>query len=82
MYKDTIPVVKTNTTDVKNRREHTAVMFNPTSAVNANDFLLPVKCQIGNFTKCLNNQPCNAIKMREMRGEVGDKPKRRHMTYF
>ena len=30
--------------------------------------------KICNFTKCLKNQPCNVIKMREMRGEVGKKP--------
>ena len=46
VYKDTIPVVKTNTTDEKNRREHTAVMLSPTSAVNANDFLRPVKWKV------------------------------------
>ena len=26
-----------------------------------------------NFTKCLKNQPCDVIQMREMRGEVGKK---------
>ena len=29
--------------------------------------------KVGNFTKCLKNQLCDVIKMRDMRGEVGKK---------
>ena len=31
------------------------------------------------WTKCLKNQPCNVIKMREMRGEVGKKNLKKEM---
>ena len=50
------------------------------------------KYNISSETKCLKNQPCNVIKMGEMRGEVGKKtPKEemdnpsfllRHMDHF
>ncbi len=33
--------------------------------------------QIGNFTKSIKNQPCDVMKMREMRGEVGKKTSKR-----
>ena len=29
--------------------------------------------RLGNWTKCLKNQPCDVIKLKEMRGEVGKK---------
>ena len=29
------------------------------------------------WTKCLKNQPCDVIKIREMRGEVRKKPKKK-----
>ena len=32
-----------------------------------------------NFTKCLKNQPCYVIKMREMRWEVGNKTPKKEM---
>ena len=36
-----------------------------------------------NFTKCLKNQPCDVIRMREMRGYVGKKtPKREIIPHF
>ena len=34
----------------------------------------------GNCTKCLKNQPCEVIKMREMRGEVGKKTPKKEMA--
>ena len=35
--------------------------------------------RIRSWTKCLKNQPCDVIKMREMRGEVGKKPLKKEM---
>ena len=34
-------------------------------------YLIRFISKVSNFTKCLKNQPCYIIKMREMRGEVG-----------
>ena len=41
------------------------------------------KAVISNWTKCLKNQPCDVIKMKEMRVEVGSwKEKRWITTHF
>ena len=31
------------------------------------------------YQNCLKNDPCDVIKMREMRGEVGKKPPKKEM---
>ena len=36
--------------------------------------------EVGNFTKCLKNQPGDVIKMTEMRGEVGMKTPKKEMN--
>ena len=41
------------------------------------------KKDVSIWTKCLKNQPCDVIKMREKRGEVGKKtPKNRWINNF
>ena len=38
-----------------------------------------IKEKICSWTKCLENQPCDFIKMRKMRGEVGKKSTKKEM---
>ena len=47
--------------------KHNKIKFNyPIASVT-------LELKMRNFTKCLKNQPCDVIKIREIRGEVGKK---------
>ena len=40
------------------------------------------KVKWGRWTKCIKNQPCDVIKMRQMTGEVGKKTPKKEMDFY